>query len=81
MHRVFVWMQCVPMGFIGAVDVMQCFARRFVFNLCGVSPKAEMKKDQKLPEGEIAIVCLDGFDFIRKINVMGDGLKEGWDSE
>ena len=43
---------------------MQCMARRFVFGRCGAAAAAELKKDQEVPDGDIAIVCMDGLDFI-----------------
>ena len=63
---VYVCMLSVPMGWIGAVDVMQCMARRFVFGRCGISPDTELRKDKGAPEGDISVVCMDSFDFIRR---------------
>ena len=50
------------MGWLGAVDVMQSMARRLVFDTCSVPPEAELRKDKELPEPDIAVVCMDGFD-------------------
>ena len=41
----YVYMRAVPMGWLGAVDVMQSMARRLVFNTCSVPTEAEMRKD------------------------------------
>jgi hypothetical protein len=68
---VYVSMRAVPMGWLGAVDLMQCMARRFVFGLCGVSSSTELLKNKPLPEGDISVVCMDGFDFIRRLRVLG----------
>ena len=42
----YVYMRAVPMGWLGAVDVMQSMARRLVFDTCGVPPEAELRKDR-----------------------------------
>ena len=55
------------MGWLGAVDVMQAMARRLIFKDCGVPPSTELRKDSNLPEGDVSIVCMDGFDFIRRV--------------
>ena len=68
----YVYMRAVPMGWLGAVDVMQAMARRLIFKDCGVSPGTELRKDSNLPEGDVSIVCMDGFDFIRRVKVLGD---------
>ena len=60
------------MGWLGAVDVAQAMARRLIFKDCGVPPSTELRKDSNLPEGDVSIVCMDGFDFIRRVKVLGD---------
>ena len=42
----YVYMRAVPMGWLGAVDVMQSMARRLVFDTCRVPPEAELRKDR-----------------------------------
>ena len=67
---VYVAMRSVPMGWIGAVDVMQCMARRLVFGFAGVDPATELRKDAAVPADDIAVVCMDGFNFVRKIRAV-----------
>ena len=55
------------MGWSGAVDVMQSMARLFVFNLAQVHPKSELCKHAVLPSGDVSVVCMDGFDTIRRV--------------
>ncbi|CAK0908038.1 unnamed protein product, partial [Prorocentrum cordatum] len=69
-------MRAVPMGWLGAVDLMQCMARRFVFGLCGVSANTELSKEQEVPSGDISVVCMDGFDFVRRLRVLSGKLDE-----
>ena len=42
----YVYMRAVPMGWLGAVDVMQSMARRLVTDTCRVPPEAELRKDR-----------------------------------
>ena len=51
---------------------MQDMARIFIFKDCGVPPSNELRKEINLPEGDVSIVCMDGFDFIRRVKVLGD---------
>ncbi|CAK0851598.1 unnamed protein product, partial [Prorocentrum cordatum] len=67
----FVYIRSAPMGWLGAVDVMQAMARRYVFQFGGVHRNTELRKDQPIPEVDISLVCLDGFDFIRHAQVIG----------
>ena len=48
---------------------MQAMARRLIFKDCGVPPCTELRKDSNFPEGDFSIVCMDGFDFIRRVKV------------
>ena len=64
------YMRAVPMGWLGAVDVMQSMARRLVFDACRVPPEAELRKDKELPEPDIAVVCMDGFDYVERVNLL-----------
>ena len=41
-----VYMRAVPMGWLGAVDVVQSMARRLVFDTCRVPPEAGLRKDR-----------------------------------
>ncbi len=75
-EMVYVHMRSVPMGWVGAVDVMQCMARRFVFGRCEVAPSTELRKDESVPEGDISVVCMDGFDFFRRLRVFRDGIDQ-----
>lgn len=62
----YVYMRAVPMGCTFAVDAMQCMARKYVFELCNVPLSTELRRDSPMPEDDISLVCLDGFDYIRK---------------
>ena len=55
------YMRAVPMGWLGAVDVMQSMARRLVFDTCRVPPEAELRKDKELPEPDVAVRSLHGW--------------------
>ena len=68
----YVYMRAVPMGWLGAVDVMQAMARMLIFEDCGVPPGTELRKDSNLPEGDVSICCVDGFGFTRRVKVLGD---------
>ena len=66
-----VCMRSVPMGWVGAVDVMQNMARNFLFLLSEVPQSKELDKAQPIPEGDTAVVCMDGFDFVQRIPLKG----------
>ena len=68
----YVYMRAVPMGWLGAVDVMQAMARRLIFKDCGVPPSTELRKDSNLLECDVSIVCMDGFSFITRVKALGD---------
>ena len=70
----YVYMRAVPMGWVGAVDVMQAMARRLILIDCGVAPSTELQKDSNLPEGDVSIVRVGGFDLFRRVKVLGDML-------
>jgi hypothetical protein len=58
----------VPMGWIGAVDLMQAMARRLVFETCGIDPKTAMNKEIRLPkEDKLTVVGMDGVDHLQKV--------------
>ena len=67
-------MRAVPMGVVFAVEIMQSMARRFVFKLCDVRRETELNKDFPIPDKQISVVCMDGFDVIRRIQELGDML-------
>ena len=69
-EMMYVAIQTVPMGWLGAVDVMQYMARKLVFETCGTSPSTELHKDCVVPPGpDFTIVCMDGVDHLRKAAV------------
>ncbi|CAK0841665.1 unnamed protein product [Prorocentrum cordatum] len=72
----YVGMRAVPMGWVGAVDVMQYMARKLVFHTAAVSPICELRKDKAVPSEDIAIVCMDGYDHLSKVKILLDGLAE-----
>ena len=61
-----VGLRCVPMGWINSVDVIQNFIWRFVFGICGVCPSLEIAPNKVMPQGDAAIVCMDGFDLVSR---------------
>jgi len=69
-----VYMKAVPMGWIGAVDVMQCMARRLVYGTCDVLAASELRKDRDLPREDVSVVCMDGFDYVRRVQQLGEGI-------
>ena len=64
------YMRAVPMGWLGAVDVLQSMARRLVFDTCRVPTEAELRKDKELPEPDIAVVCMGGFDYVERVSLL-----------
>ena len=49
---------------------MHSMTRRLVFDACRVPPEAELRKDKELPEPDIAVVCMDGFDYVERVNLL-----------
>ena len=66
---VYVSIRAVPMGCTFAVDLMQSMARRYVFGLCDVPEETELRRDRAIPSGDISVVCMDGFDFLRRLKL------------
>ena len=70
-------MRTVPMGWVGAVDLMQAMARRLVFKTCSVDPKTELHKEKPMPKGdELTVVCMDGVDHLRKVKAAAAEMQE-----
>ena len=70
-------MRTVPMGWVGAVDLMQAMARRLVFKTSGIDPGTEMHKNKKMPKGdELTVVCMDGVDHLRKVKAAAAAVEE-----
>lgn len=65
--EVYVGLRAVPMGWINSVDLLQNFIRMFVLTLLEVPASMELRPKTKMPEGDIAVVRMDGFDLARKI--------------
>ncbi|CAK0904396.1 unnamed protein product [Prorocentrum cordatum] len=61
-----VGIRSVAMGSKIAVSIMQRVIRTLVFDIVGADPRAELRRDRAFPDGDVSIVCLDGFDFVRK---------------
>ena len=55
----------IPMGCSWAVDVAQELLRELVFGEALIPLESEMIKSASLPEGEISILRLDGYDHVR----------------
>eukprot|EP00971_Amphidinium_carterae_P350670 6491677-Amphidinium_carterae.2 len=66
----YVAIQTIPMGWSGAVDVIQTIARHITFDLAGISPSLEFAKGLPLPPKDLAVVCLDGFDHIARVKTL-----------
>jgi hypothetical protein len=71
----YVGIRAVPMGWTNSVDVIQNFIRRFVFQICKVPGNLEVRKDRPIPPGDVAVVCMDGFDLISKVQATHNTLK------
>lgn len=65
----YVAITAVPMGYSWAVDVIQNFMRLFMFEVCGVPPVVELRRDMALPDPEVAVVCMDGADIVSKAKI------------
>ena len=64
----YIAMKCVPMGWVGAVDVMQAVARQLIFQAAGVDPSTELLKDKPLPHGPVySVICMDGYDHLEVV--------------
>ncbi|CAK0901946.1 unnamed protein product [Prorocentrum cordatum] len=61
-----VGIRSVAMGSKIAVSIMQRVIRTLVFDIVGADPRTELRRDRAFPDGDVSIVCLDGFDFVRK---------------
>ncbi|CAK0801252.1 unnamed protein product, partial [Prorocentrum cordatum] len=59
-------MRCVAMGSKIAVSIMQRVMRVLVFEESTVDAATELRRDAPVPEDSVSVVCLDGFDFVRK---------------
>ena len=57
----------IPMGWLGAVDIVQRVARTIVFKAAGLRPGTELLKANAVPEGDVAVVCMDGLDCVRRV--------------
>ncbi|CAK0814125.1 unnamed protein product, partial [Prorocentrum cordatum] len=76
-----VCIRSVPMGWIGAVDIMQALARRLVYETVPVDGATELRKDAPVPTGDVSLVCMGGFDYVSRVrgllDAMGPGSEEG----
>lgn len=66
-EEVYVDPMAVSMGWVNSVDLIQIFIRRFVFMMFKAPSDMEMNPTMPMPEADIAVVCMDGFDLVRKI--------------
>jgi len=57
----------IPMGCTFAVDVAQDLLRELVFGEAAIPSASEMRKSAALPAGDISILCLDGYDHVRRV--------------
>ncbi|CAK0858151.1 unnamed protein product [Prorocentrum cordatum] len=64
-----VGIRTVPMGYRGAVDLVQLLVRRLVFVRAGVAPETEVAKGSLFPTGpDYSMVVLDSFDYVRVLD-------------
>ncbi|CAK0870625.1 unnamed protein product [Prorocentrum cordatum] len=64
-----VGIRTVPMGYRGAVDLVQHLVRRLVFVRAGVAPETEVAKGSLVPTGpDYSMVVLDSFDYVRVLD-------------
>ncbi|CAK0882079.1 unnamed protein product [Prorocentrum cordatum] len=61
-----VGIRSVAMGSKIAVSIMQRVIRALVFDIVGADPRTELRRGRAFPDGDVSIVCLDGFYFVRK---------------
>ena len=61
----------VPMGCVGAVDLIQHIARRLVFNIAGVPRASEVSSAGSFPpQPPYSLVCMDGLDVVSSSNAL-----------
>ena len=78
----YVYIRAVPMRCTFAADIMQCKARKFVFELRGSLRSMEFHRTATLPQKDISLACLDGFDYIRRFVLRASvGKDESKDSD
>ena len=65
-------LRSVPMGWINSVNVIQHFIRKIVFNVCGAPAELEIHKLKSRPTRNAAVVCMDGFDFVKQEKLLRD---------
>ena len=62
----------VPMGWVGAVDVIQHVARNIVFKLARVPSTTEVRPRGLFPDhGPYSLVCMDGIDIVSRVRQAG----------
>ena len=66
-----------PMGWVNAVDLIQICIRNFVYGVVGVPSELGMRKDRAMPDDEIAVTCMDGFDLVSKVRLINGTLAGG----
>ena len=71
----YVAIRAIPMGWTNAVDLIQNFARNFVFDTCGIPPSLEVCPGRPFPSCDAAVVCMDGFDYFTKLRIDQDELR------
>ena len=62
----------VPMGWVGAVDVIHHVARNIVFKLARVPSTTEVRPRGLFPDhGPYSLVCMDGIDIVSRVRQAG----------
>ena len=64
----------VPVGWVGAVDLIQHIARRLVFNITRVPRASEVSSAGSVPSHlPYSLVCMDGLDVVSSSNAPANG--------
>ena len=58
---------CVWGGGGTRVDLIRGFIGMFVFQVVAVPSEIEIGQRKRMPEGDISVVCIDGFELLRKV--------------
>ena len=64
--QVYVALNVVPMGWSASVGIIQNLIRRYVFVECGVDGALGVHAGKECPQGDLAVTCMGGFDYISR---------------
>ena len=74
---VYVGLRAVPMGWLNSVDLCQFVCRRFVINVVGVLESLELRPRKATPREDVAVLCMDGFDLVRRVKKLRKVVRTG----